>query len=88
MTDEERELVEEMAEKVCGSYWNTVMTATDKEIEIGIATKMLSVVKANLGKICKMCDCIEGSDEFTSRANNDCPKCHGTGIVPKGNSHE
>ena len=83
MQDEERELVEMMAESV--RAYRTQMSITT------MAEQMLSVIKANLGKIAKICPCCNGKKIVSDTRGGEhvmldepCMACLGTGIVPKG----
>jgi len=69
MTNEERELVEMMADAKCHkgqSYFE-------------IARAMLSVVKANIGKIAETCPAC-----WDAGIRDACEICHGSGVVKKG----
>jgi len=90
MQDEERELVEELTEVVKEYFYdNPYPPSIDGTDANGVtykmfAERMLSVVKSNLGKICKICpDCSDDPFNETPSTRN-CKTCQGTGIVPKG----
>jgi DnaJ-class molecular chaperone len=96
MTNDERELVEMMAKEGNNSYFEEQWEKT-REIEKrcwrDAATAMLSVVKANIGKIAEVCPACGGMAKFPMRQmrgkedvffDADCETCHGSGVVKKG----
>jgi hypothetical protein len=93
MTDEERELVEMMAESLVprSETWTATQVKLYEEIlEVckREAETMLSVVKANLGKIAEVCPMCNGQGWYeqhtgdNEREQREC-ECQ-SGIVPKG----
>jgi len=78
MTNDEKELVEEIA---------TWLRVNFTETEESMSENLLLIIKANIGKIAEVCDCINTdlTQEYGEAVfNGDCKICHGTGITPKG----
>lgn len=84
MSDEERDLVDEMAKSM--SY----IVDPFNDGRISNAENALSVVKSNLGKICMRCPACRGAGWYAQQVSDSeqeqrqCERCNMTGIVPKG----
>jgi hypothetical protein len=73
MTNDEKELVELMAER--HELADMVPCRQDYKHKY-MCEELLSVVKRNVGVVAAPCLCVEGSDY-------GCKVCHGTGVVAK-----
>jgi hypothetical protein len=84
MTNDEKELVEMMAIKWHGlTLWNKL---SDNEKSQGRAKmfRLIEMVKANIGKIAAVCECVwdDYHDEY-KEVTKFCKVCHGTGVVAR-----
>ena len=87
MTNEEKELVEMMARELfnCERHVYPFDASLQKHIYLSTAEKMLSVVKANIGKIAQTCPYCCGDGEYIGSMNDAVTgeRCHGTGVVAR-----
>lgn len=82
---EEQELVEMMVVAYFGKREFEEMTGMAYRAHMHDFYKVLSVVKANIGKIATYCDCVrdDAKDPYKDHISS-CKKCNGTGITLKG----
>ena len=79
--EDEEKLINDMAE----AAWLKGIAKAVPETWL-IAEAMLSVVKSNIGVVAMVCSGCNGFGEIHDGDN--CPDCHGSGVVARKESHD